>query len=541
MRPAPRACAARTPSTTGQRCSKRRGDGQVVRRPRRASTRGVRGIEQHVESRGRHWRDRAGSWARRRGSVAVAVTSARAIATRWAWPPESSSGSALGELGEADEREELDARSPRRRARARPSAGAGARRSRTRQRGQEAWSLEDDADGPGAGRRDHRSPAIRRTRSWAPGGPTSRCMSVLLPEPDGPTTAIWPRSGTTQSVGCERHDRSAGRCRGRLPPRGTRRAAGALTHSTRPRRARTVRCAALARRGLCVAATTAQPAAVAPEQQRDDLVGRRRVELARRLVREQQGRIVGEGDGEARRGRAHRRRAVRDASSRDLRGRRCRRSRARRRYPARPAELLREQNVGLDVEMAEQVRALEEHADRTGPYAGTHRLGATRHALVRRPRRRRRRARRDRRCRRAASTSPNRTARRLRPARPGSALRDTPRSASFLVAHVVEAVQVAGVENRRHRQRNDVVIVRHGSTLSDPCGACSVSTARCPDLPELIPLHVVDDRAPGDGIAAAAGLVADEHDASGGPHEARHLRRAEPWDGRAQARDLAGR
>ena len=64
---------------------------------------------------------------------------------------------------------------------------------------------------------------------------------------------------------------------------------------------------------------------------------------------------------------------------------------------------------------------------------------------------------------------------------PGSAVSgDSAQRERLLVARVVEAVEVAGVEDARHRHRNDVVTVRQGSTLSDPCGACNVTTARRP-------------------------------------------------------------
>ena len=58
--------------------------------------------------------------------------------------------------------------------------------------------------------------------------------------------------------------------------------------------------------------------------------------------------------------------------------------------------------------------------------------------------------------------------------------RDAAQRERLLVSRVVEAVEVARVEDAHHRQRNDVVTVRQGSTLSEPCGACSVTTASRP-------------------------------------------------------------
>ena len=59
---------------------------------------------------------------------------------------------------------------------------------------------------------------------------------------------------------------------------------------------------------------------------------------------------------------------------------------------------------------------------------------------------------------------------------------DTPRSASDLVVpYVVEAKQIAGIEDRIQRvHANESVTIFQGSTLSEPRGAWSVSTASFP-------------------------------------------------------------
>ena len=119
------------------------------------------------------------------------MTSARAIATRCCWPPESSAGRCVQPVAQPDRGED-------RRSHAR-SAGAG-QPQRQRdvlldgQRGEQVERLEDEADpvAPQLGQPGLRQPGqlgvadADPCRTWAgPGRPRS-CSSVLLPEPGRP-------------------------------------------------------------------------------------------------------------------------------------------------------------------------------------------------------------------------------------------------------------------------------------------------------------------------------------------------------------------
>ena len=133
---------------------------------------------------------------------------ARAIATRWRWPPESCAGQDVRLLGDPDLLEELeraapallarDARVEERQldvaARSRPSAGgcSSGRRSRS--------SRSGCAPGP---RRRGPARGRRRGRSEPPVGESRQPMiaiSVDLPEPDGPTSATNSPRSTVRSM-----------------------------------------------------------------------------------------------------------------------------------------------------------------------------------------------------------------------------------------------------------------------------------------------------------------------------------------------------
>ena len=124
------------------------------------------------------------------------VTSARAMATRWRWPPESLSGAVLGRSRQPDLLERL-----RRRARAAPPRGAcsGASSGSSTfwkhvEHRHQVEGLEDEADGVEPQVRQLALGEVRgvlaRDLDHAPGRrcrrSRSRLSSVVLPEPDGP-------------------------------------------------------------------------------------------------------------------------------------------------------------------------------------------------------------------------------------------------------------------------------------------------------------------------------------------------------------------
>ena len=137
--------------------------------------------------------------ARRPGSAPGSVTSARATATRCCWPPDSSPGRCSTRSPSPTRSSAATARS-RRSCRGTPAYASGSSTLRQRrQRRQQVELLEDEADAPvadvgqlvlGHARRRPRRPAGR-----CPSVGTSRqprmCISVDLPEPDGPMTATY--------------------------------------------------------------------------------------------------------------------------------------------------------------------------------------------------------------------------------------------------------------------------------------------------------------------------------------------------------------
>ena len=163
------------------------------------------------------------------------MASARAIATRWRSPPESSAGLVVGALGEPDLVEQP-------RARARGARGGPCRRRSARprrSRGRSGWPAggaagrrSRPARGGGAARRGSRQssrPSISTRPLVGCSSPPIRFSSVLLPEPDRPVTASISPGAT-----CRVASRSASICPYRRPACSTRTSApaGALTCAT---------------------------------------------------------------------------------------------------------------------------------------------------------------------------------------------------------------------------------------------------------------------------------------------------------------------
>ena len=174
-----------------------------------------------------------------------APASTRATATRWACPPEISSGSLSASSDSRRSVERLARASLRGRiGHGRPGSAA-APRSRRRVNGASRlgpWKIIASCDG----RRFARLPIAGQETEPVVGSsrPAIRYSSVDLPDPDGPTSAIrWP-AWISQSVGAERH--GGGRRPGRrcaTPARQT--ASGRGAHrSIRPSRSPISRSAA---------------------------------------------------------------------------------------------------------------------------------------------------------------------------------------------------------------------------------------------------------------------------------------------------------
>ena len=330
---------------------------------------------------------------------------------------------------------------------------------------------------------------------------------MLLPEPDGPATAIWAPWCTVQSLGCERDDRLRAVAvddSGRVAFDERR-----LAHvTTRPSASSTLRCAASARRRLWVAATTAQPA---PARCRSSETIRSAVSESSSPVgssASRSGGIVRQGHGEPGAGELRRPRAAPAE-----RGRRAQADTLQDRTGGGDvgvaAELLCEQDIALDAEVAEQVAALEEHPDRTSADRRAHRLGSPRHALAGdvddaavglvEPRE----ARQQRRLPRAGRPDDGDDLAGL------GRQRHAAQRERLLVTRVVEAVELAGLE--------DCASSPPERRRDGPPGVDVVGPVRClqrhdgqaAGLPELVPLDIVGHGAARDRIARAARLVAD--------------------------------
>ena len=139
-------------------------------------------------------------------TMAGLVTSARAIATRCCWPPESSPG--RWRAGRASPRVSTTWSSRSRSAR-RPASSSGSRMFCSAVSiGQQVEGLEDEADVVAAeeGQRGvvERRRARRRRRSRVPpvgwSSPARQCISVDLPEPDGPMMAVNRPAGRSRST-----------------------------------------------------------------------------------------------------------------------------------------------------------------------------------------------------------------------------------------------------------------------------------------------------------------------------------------------------
>ena len=237
-----------------------------------------------------------------RGSPA----SARATATRCAWPPESSSGSrsASSASPSAGERPQRGV-AARRRPRARRAASGSATFSSTVSGGEQARALEDDRDRPGAQRR--RSPASARCRGRRvePGEKVQQRGLARARRADECDPAP---ARTAQSVGCSATRRGARRSRrsGRRPrtPRAARscRQPPVVQPSSRSADAATA--------APWVTTSTAPPASARSRSSPSDLRGGRLVELAGRLVGEHHAAGRWPAPPRGPRGRARRRRAA---------------------------------------------------------------------------------------------------------------------------------------------------------------------------------------------------------------------------------------
>ena len=142
-------------------------------------------------------------WARRRTAPPGRVTSARAIATRCCWPPDSSLGRCPARSARPTSAS-IAATSPARR----PAAGQAQRQRHVLRGGQR----RDQVERPGRRSRPARGAAgsaraRRGRRGWTPSmitspggrpgpGPAAQCSRVDLPDPDGPITAVKVAAGT---------------------------------------------------------------------------------------------------------------------------------------------------------------------------------------------------------------------------------------------------------------------------------------------------------------------------------------------------------
>ena len=133
------------------------------------------------------------------------LISARAIATRCCWPPESSAGRWVSRS-----RRPVSSMTVLEPGRVGLAAGDGQRQEHVlprRQHRQQVEELKDEADvvaaQPGELRRRHAGdlrPSIVTDPSVGLSSPARMCMSVDLPEPDGPMTAVSrPRSMSTDT------------------------------------------------------------------------------------------------------------------------------------------------------------------------------------------------------------------------------------------------------------------------------------------------------------------------------------------------------
>ena len=195
-----------------QRSAKPPGDGRVVGGDDERGAGVVRGGEEHVDDGGAAGAVELAGRLVGQDQARLAGERAR-DRDRWAWPPESSSGS-LSRNSPRSSRSSASraAHAPRRRRGRRGRAAA--RRSPRRQR-------RAAGSGPGRRPRPGRAAAPRWRRSRASctvptvgrSRPASRCSSVDLPEPDGPISAMRAR-GLDLAVGRPQRDRRGrARCR----------------------------------------------------------------------------------------------------------------------------------------------------------------------------------------------------------------------------------------------------------------------------------------------------------------------------------------
>ena len=427
---APRGAHSSTPSTTDQRCSKRaRWTGSCVVSTTRGAGR-VGGIEQHVDHEIAVGaielaRRLVGEDQPRRGDEGACDRDALRLAARRARP-----GCFAREIGDADERQQRRAPQPCAAARDSPiSCSGSATFSRTVSGGSRLgpWKMTPTGPGPQCAAVADRGPCDA-IPSWVPGGRRAGASACSCPSP----------TGRRRRSGLPVHGAVGG------PERDDRLRAVAVDDSgrvafderqpahaaTRPSTSSTVRCAASARRRLWVAATTAHAGGGALSQQRDDLVGACRSRARRSARRRAAAADRSPAPRRALRGRALRPRAAPAARARARRGPHSRAIALAAAMSARPPSCCASRTLPSTLRWPSRLPLWKSIPIERARIAAAHRsrIAATR--ARRRRRRRRRRARPARRCTPAAWTSPSRMARRRRSSSPGSAVTETPRSAS---------------------------------------------------------------------------------------------------------------
>ena len=375
--------------------------------------------------------------------------SARATATRCAWPPEISSGSFVGELGEAEPRRAPPARAAR--ASASVLAGEDQRQRdvlRDGQRRQQARALEDDATGRAAA--PVPSPGQVTLPRVGRSSPAIRCSSVDLPEPDGPTSAMRAPA----------RDLAVGRLEARRSPC----APLAERAARRPRSARAARsCRHAGRRAAgsrgpawprppasWVTTTTAMPSSARSRSspRTRAAVASSSSPVGSSASSDRAGRWPARRRG--RRGRARRRRAARAARGRaPAMPQRSSTSSAGAR-PSPPPSRCASAMLSATVRWPTRFAVLEQHPDAARAQPRPLLLGAAREPLAVDAAPCRRRARRGRPGRRAASTCPSRTGPVTATSSPAlDGERHALQRERLVVAGVEEAVQAARPRGRR--------------------------------------------------------------------------------------------
>ena len=106
--------------------------------------------------------------------------------------------------------------------------------------------------------------------------------------------------------------------------------------------------------------------------------------------------------------------------------------------------------------------------------------------------------------------------------------RDTAQRKSLIVSGVVEAVEIDRFEDRCHGvHRNEFVTRRQASTLSEPRGAARVMVADAAGPPEAVALDVLEQRLAGHAVRCARSAVADQDRWPGGARDTSHRAKLE--------------